>query len=89
MKRVDHFVNGDQTVFFRDIGEMSVTSGGVGVGMAQQALDMPKAYAAFKQMGSVTVPERVDGDFFLMPHSATTFFMATCTPPRSIWVVAR
>ena len=42
MKGVDQLINGDQTVFFRDIGEVSITCSGHGAGMAKQSLDMTK-----------------------------------------------
>jgi len=43
MKGVDQLIDGDQAVFFRDVGKMSITCGGCGTGMAKQCLDMTKA----------------------------------------------
>jgi len=34
------------------------------------------------------VAKGVDGDFFLMPQSSTTVFMAFCVPPLFMWVLA-
>ena len=56
--------------------------------MAEQILNLAQTQAAFEQMGGKTVAEGVDRDFFLMPHSLTSTFMATCVLPRFIWVVA-
>lgn len=88
MEGIDQRINGGQAVFFSDIREVGVTHGCRGAGMAEQRLDMAKAQAAFKQMRGKTVAQGVNGYFFLMPHSATTVFMAFWAPPRSIWVVA-
>ena len=43
MKGVNQLVNGDQAVFFRDIGEMRITCSGSRTGMAKECLDMTKA----------------------------------------------
>ena len=84
MKGVDQFVNGVQGVFFRDIRQMCITCSCRGAGMFEDGLNMAKAQAAFKQMSGKAVPKGVDMDFFLMPHSATTTFMAFWVPPLSI-----
>lgn len=70
------------------LGQVRVAHGGGGAGMTQQALDMAQAQALFQQVGGKTVSQGVNGDFFLMPHCATTTFMAAWAPPRSIGVVA-
>jgi len=43
MKRVNQLINGDQAVFFRDIGQMGITCSCIGAGMTKQRLDMAKA----------------------------------------------
>ena len=37
---------------------------------------MAQAQAALQKMGGKAVAKGMDGDFFLMPHSWTTTFMA-------------
>jgi len=88
VKGIDQLINGDQAVFFRDIGQVGITCGCIRTGVAEQCLDMAKAQTAFEKMRGKTVAKGVNGDFFLMPHSMTTTFMAFWAPPRSIWVVA-
>lgn len=88
MKGVYQLINGGQAVFFGDIGKVGVTCGCRRAGMAEQRLDMTETQAAFKEMRGEAVPKGVNGHFFLMPHSATTIFMAFWAPPLSIWVVA-
>ena len=44
--------------------------------MAEQALDMTQTEALFEQMRREAVAQRVDRDFFLIPHCRTTAFMA-------------
>jgi hypothetical protein len=68
--------NGKSTLFFSKLGELGVTCGGVRVGMAQKDLDMTEAQATFQKMSGKAVATGMDGDFFLMPHSWTTTFMA-------------
>ena len=43
MNRVHECINGGQAVFFRDIGEISITCSGYGTGMTKNGLDMTKA----------------------------------------------
>jgi len=43
MKSIDQLVNGGQAVLLRDIGQMGITCGCRGTGMAKQCLDMTKA----------------------------------------------
>ena len=43
MKGVDQFVDGDHAVFFGNIGDMGITCGGIGAGVAKQCLNMAKA----------------------------------------------
>ena len=88
MQGTDQAVNGGQAVLFRHLGQVSIASGGAGTGMAEQILNLAQAQATFEQMGGKTVSEGMDRDFFLMPHSLTNTFMATCVLPRFIWVVA-
>jgi len=84
MKAVDQSIDGRQAVFFRDIRQVSITSCCCRTGMTEQGLNMTKAQASFKQMGGKTVAKGVYVDFFLIPHSSTTVFMAFCAPPLSI-----
>lgn len=88
MKAVDQSIDGRQAVFFRDIRQVSITCSGCRTGMTEQSLNMTKAQALFKKMGGKAVAKGVNMDFFLIPHSSTTVFMAFCVPPLSIWVVA-
>ena len=76
MKGVDQGIYGGKAVLFSKLGELGVTCGGVRVGMAQKDLDMTQAQAAFQKMRGKAVAQGMDGDFFLMPHSWTTTFMA-------------
>ena len=73
---------------FGDVGQVGVTGGGGGAGMTEQVLDMTQAQPLLKQMGGVGVAQRMNRDFFLIPHCSTTAFMAACVPPRSMWVAA-
>lgn len=76
MKGVDQGIDGGKAVLFSEMGKLSIECGGVWVGMAQNGLDMTKAQSAFQQMRGKAVAQGMDGDFFLMPHSWTTTFMA-------------
>lgn len=76
MNGVDQGVDGGKAVFFGELGKLGVSFGSVRVGMAQKKLDMTQAQATFQKMGGIAVAKRMDGDFFLMPHSWTTTFMA-------------
>lgn len=60
MQAIDQVVDGGQTILFRDLGQVSIASGGGGTGMAEQALNMAQAQAPFKQMGGKTVAKGVD-----------------------------
>jgi hypothetical protein len=76
MKGVDQGIDGGKAIFFSKLGQLGVTCGGVRVGMAQKDLDMTQAQATFQKMRGKAVAKGMDGDFFLMPHSSTTTFMA-------------
>ena len=76
MKGVDQGIDGGKAVFFSKLGQLGITCCGVRVGMAQKDLDMTQAQAAFQKMRGKAVAQGMDGDFFLMPHSSTTTFMA-------------
>jgi hypothetical protein len=76
MNGVNQGIDRGHAVFFGNLGELGVSFGGVRVGMTQKELDMTQAQATFQQMGGIAVAKRMDGDFFLMPHSCTTTFMA-------------
>lgn len=76
MDSIDQIVDGCHAVPFRDAGEMSVTGCCFRAGMAEKGLNMTEAQALLKQMSGIGMPEGVYGDFFLIPHSATTACMA-------------
>lgn len=76
MNGVDQGIDGGKAVLFRNLGELGVSCGGVRIGMTQKGLDMTQAQAALQKMGGKAVAKGMDGDFFLMPHSWTTTFMA-------------
>ena len=76
MNGVEQGVDCGKAVLFRDLGELGVAFGSVRVGMAQKELDMTQAQATFQKVSGKAVAKGMDGDFFLMPHSLTTTFMA-------------
>ena len=76
MNGVDQGIDGAKAVLFRDMGELGVSCGGVRIGMTQKELDMTQAQAAFQKMRGKAMAQSMDGDFFLMPHSWATTFMA-------------
>ena len=76
MKGVDQRIDGGKAVLFSKLGELGVPYGGVGVGMAQKGLDMTQAQVTFQKVSGKAMAQGMDGDFFLMPHSWTTTFMA-------------
>jgi hypothetical protein len=84
MKRVDQIINGGTAVFFGNAGQMGVPGSCLRLGVPQKGLNMPEAQAAFKQVCGETVAQRVNTDFFLMPHSATATLMACWVPPLFI-----
>lgn len=55
---------------------MGITDGCTEVGMSEENLDLPETQTSLKQMCGIAVSQGMDGDFFLMPQSATTCFMA-------------
>lgn len=76
MKGVDQGIDGGKAVLFSKLGKLGVPYGGVRIGMTQKGLDMTQAQATFKKVSGKAVAKGMDGDFFLMPHSLTTTFMA-------------
>jgi len=40
---IDQFINGGEALFFSEVGQVSVTSGGIGTGMPQQGLNVTEA----------------------------------------------
>jgi hypothetical protein len=76
MNGIDQRIDGGNAVLFGDLGALGVSCGGVRIGMTQKGLDMTQAQAALQKMGGKAVAKGMDGDFFLMPHSSTTTFMA-------------
>jgi hypothetical protein len=81
---VDEAVDGVEGVLFGDVGQMRIACSGGWAGVTEYRLDMTKAQALFKQMGGETMAKGVNRYFFLIPHWATTAFMAACAPPRSM-----
>ncbi len=53
---------------FGHLGQVGVTGGGGGACMTEQVLDMAQAQPLLKQMGGVGVVQRVNRNFFLIPH---------------------
>ena len=76
MKCIDQIINGGTAVFFGNTGQMGISGSRLRFGVTQQGLNMPETQAAFKQVCGETVAQRVNADFFLMPHSATATLMA-------------
>ena len=76
MKGVDQGIYGGKAVFFSKPGQLGITCGGVRAGMTQNDLNMAQTQATFQKMRGKAVAKGMDGDFFLMPHSLTTTFMA-------------
>jgi len=76
MNGVDQGIDGGKAVLFRDLGELGISCGGVRIGMTQKGLNMTQAQATFQKMGGKAVAKGMDGDFFFMPHSCTSTFMA-------------
>ena len=48
---------------------LGIARGGGGTGMAEQALEMTQTEALFEQVRRKAVAQRMEGDFFLIPHS--------------------
>ena len=48
MEGIDQLIDGVQTAFFRDIGQMSITCGCGWAGVPEDHLNMTKAQAAFE-----------------------------------------
>jgi hypothetical protein len=88
MQTINELVDGGCCVLIGGFGQVCIACSGGGVGMAEQALDMAQAQAAFQQVGGKAVPKRMNGYLFFIPHSASKTFTAFCVPPRSMWVVA-
>ena len=64
-------------------GQTGVSARGEDVGMAENFLHLLKTNPGFDQMGGIAVTQTVRADLFFNPQLAATFFIATCTPPRS------
>jgi len=60
MKAIDQVVDGAQAILLRYLGQVSITSGCGGTGMAEQALNMAQAQAPFEQMSGKTVAKGMD-----------------------------
>jgi hypothetical protein len=84
MQPTDEAIDDARTVLFGGMGELCVACGGGGTGMAEQRLNVAQAQALFEQMRGEGMAQGMNGGFFLMPQSASVFFIAVCTPPRSI-----
>lgn len=48
MQAINELVDGGRRIFFGGLGQVRIQSGSSGVGMAEQALDMAQAQAAFE-----------------------------------------
>jgi len=77
-------MNGLSVIVFDDTSQMGVEGGSLGARVSEEILQATKPHATFDQVGSKTVSEGVYGDFFLNPHSCTTFLNACCTVP---WLI--
>lgn len=51
MQAVDQLVDGGSGILFRDLGQVGIARGCGGTGVAEQALNMAQAQAAFEQVG--------------------------------------
>ena len=88
MQAAHQTVDDGDGLLLSGLGEPRVARRGGRAGVAEQALDMAQAQSLLEQMGCEAVTQGVDGYFFLIPHSSTTRFIASCVPPRSMGVVA-
>jgi len=88
MQLIDQVIDGGGSLLLGDVGQSGIACGGGWTGMTEQALDMTQTQALLKQMGGKGMSERMDGDFFLIPHCVTMAFMVAWTLPRSICLVA-
>jgi hypothetical protein len=55
MKSVDQLIDSGQAVLFGDVGQVGVTCGCGGTGMAEDLLNMAQTQALFKQMSGKAV----------------------------------
>ena len=55
MKSVDQLINGAQAILFGDVGQVGITCGCGGTGLAQDLLNMAQTQSLFKQMGGKAV----------------------------------
>ena len=69
MDRINQFIDFYKAVSLGNIGKMSVACSSLRAGMPEYGLYMSETQAAFEQVGCEAVPEGMDMDFFLMPHS--------------------
>ena len=76
MQSIDQTIDGGSGVTFGDVGQVGISCGGGGAGVAEQLLNMTQTQALFEQMGRETVSKRVDRYFFFIPQCCTTAFMA-------------
>ena len=51
MQAIDQLVDGSGGILFRDPGQVGIARGCGGTGVAEQALNMAQAQAAFEQVG--------------------------------------
>lgn len=84
MQSIDQPVDAGGGILFGDLGQVRITRRGAGTGVAKQTLDMAQTQALFEQMGGKAVAQGMDRDFFLIPHCATTAFIAAWVLPRSM-----
>lgn len=76
MQSADQTIDDAGTVLRGGRSQLCVACGRCGAGMSQQRLDMEQAQSLFEQVGGKRMAQGVNGGFFLMPQSASIFFMA-------------
>ncbi len=84
MQAIDQAIDGGRRIVFCHVGQACIACRSSGAGVAKQALNMPQAQALFEQMRGEAVAQGVDRHFFLIPHCATTAFIAAWVLPRSM-----
>jgi hypothetical protein len=57
VQTINELIDGGRRILFGGLGQACIQCGCGGVGMAEQALDMAQAQAAFQQMGGEAVAQ--------------------------------
>ncbi len=78
MEAVYQLVYSCNAVPFNRLRQVSISCGCRRTGVTQKGLDMTQAQATFKKVGGITVPESMDGYFFLILQVFTIAFIAHC-----------